>query len=165
MIPVTDVIPTRTPPVMTVTLIAASVLLSSGYMLTGVAVLTVNMLYLWLFGRTVEDRLGHLRYAACYLLCVAAIWVTARPAEAIAAGVSGVMGAYFALYPKSSLLVLVPVPLTVIEVPAVVFLGLWALLQLAVSAVWPQLASFAAGAVASLLLRRPERIRVEWWSP
>ena len=165
MIPVTDVIPTRTPPVMTVALIAASVLLSSGYMMTGVTVLAVNMLYLWLFGRTVEDRLGHLRFAACYLSCAAAVWVTTRPAEAIAAGVSGVLGAYFALYPKSSLLVLVPLPLMVIEVPAVVFLGLWALLQLVVSAVWPELASFVAGAVGSILLRRPERIRVEWWSP
>jgi membrane associated rhomboid family serine protease len=165
MIPVTDVIPTRTPPVMTVTLIAASVLLFSGYMMTGVTVLAVNMLYLWLFGRTVEDRLGHVRFAGCYLLCAGAGWVTAHPAEAIAAGVSGVMGAYFALYPKSSLLVLVPLPLMVIEVPAVVFLGLWALLQFAVSAVWPELASFVAGAVVSIVLRRPERIRVEWWSP
>jgi membrane associated rhomboid family serine protease len=165
MIPVTDVIPTRTPPLMTVTLIAASVLLSSGYMMTGVAVLAVSMLYLWLFGRTVEDRLGHVRFAVCYLLCAAVVWVTVRPAEAIAAGVSGVMGAYFALYPKSSLLVLVPLPLMVIEVPALVFLTLWVLLQVVASTVWPQLASFAAGAVVSFLLRRPERIRVEWWSP
>jgi membrane associated rhomboid family serine protease len=165
MIPVTDVIPTRTPPVVTVTLIAASVLLSSGYRMTGVAVLAVNMLYLWLFGRTVEDRLGHVRFAACYLLCAAVVWVTARPTEAIAAGVSGVIGAYFALYPKSSLLVLVPLPLMVMEVPALVFLALWTLLQVMVTTVWPELASFAAGAVVSLLLRRPERIRVEWWSP
>ena len=165
MIPVTDVIPTRTPPVMTVALIAACVLLSSVYMTKGVAILAVEMLYLWLFGRTVEDRLGHVRFAACYVLCAAAVWVIARPADAFASGVSAVMGAYFALYPKSSLLVLVPIPLLVTEVPAVVFLGLWALLQILVSAALPELASFAAGAVVGILLRRPERTRVEWWSP
>jgi membrane associated rhomboid family serine protease len=149
---------------MTLTLIAACVLLSTAYM-AAVAVLAVEMLYLWLFGRTVEDRLGHLRFAACYVVCAAAVWATGRPSEAFASGVSAVLGAYFALYPKSSLLVLVPIPSLLAEVPAVVFLGLWALLQMVVSEGWPQLASFAAGALASILLRRPERTRVEWWSP
>lgn len=165
MIPLTDIIPTRTPPIMTLALIAASVLLSTGYRMTGVSVLAVNMLYLWLFGRSVEDRLGHARFAACYAVCAATAWLVAQPADAFAAGVSGVMGSYFALFPKSSMLVLVPLPVMVLEMPAVLFLGLWALLQLLVGNVWPELASFAAGVVVSIVLRRPERTRVEWWSP
>ena len=150
---------------MTVALIAASTLLSAGYMTTDVAVLGVNMLYLWLFGRTVEDRLGHVRFAAGYVMCAATVWMMARPSEAFASGVSAVMGAYFALYPKSSLLVLVPLPVLVFEVPAAFFLGLWAILQVVGGAVWPELASFAAGVVVSIVLRRPERTKVEWWSP
>jgi membrane associated rhomboid family serine protease len=165
VIPLTDIIPTRTPPIMTVALIAASVLLSAGLMMTGVTVLAINMLYLWLFGRSVEDRLGHARFAACYAVCAATVWIVAGPAEALAAGVTAVIGAYFALFPKSSLLVLVPAPVTLFEMPAVFFLGLWALLQLLVGDVWPQLASFVAGVVVSIVLRRPERARVEWWSP
>jgi len=91
------------------------------------------------------------------------------------------MGAYFVLYPHSRILTLLPILIfwQIIEVPAVVFLGLWFLLQLFSGvdtmlmaaqgapaggiAFWAHVAGFAAGVVLVFVFRRPERTRVEWW--
>ena len=146
-----------------------------------------NMLYLWIFGDNVEDRMGHGRFVAFYLLCgaAAALAQTAAapdspvPMVGASGAIAGVMGAYFVLYPKSRVLTLIPFPITVVEIPAVYLLGLWFVMQFVNGvatmtppqdgalaggvAFWAHAAGFGAGALLVLLFRRPERQRVEWW--
>lgn len=165
MIPLTDIIPTRTAPVVTLVLIALSMTLGTLLLATSIAVLLFNMLFLWLFGWTVEDRLGRDRFAVLYVLCGAAGLAVSSPNEVVSSAVGGVMGAYFALYPRSSMLVLVPLPLMAVEMPVTVFLAFWCLLHILVGAFAAPFAGFFAGAALCLLMKRPERVRVEWWSP
>jgi membrane associated rhomboid family serine protease len=142
-----------------------------------------NMLFLWIFGDNVEDRLGHLKYAAFYMVCGAAAvfaHVFMNPASTIptigaSGAIAGVMGGYFVLYPNSRVLALVPlfIVFEVIEVPAILFLGLWFLMQffygvgsIAKSgattggvAFWAHVAGFVAGMLGVLVLRKPSRTR------
>jgi membrane associated rhomboid family serine protease len=145
-----------------------------------------NMLYLWIFGDNVEDRMGHLRFLAFYLLCGAGAAVAQTavspdslvPMVGASGAIAGVMGAYFVLYPRSRVLTLFPFPLMLFELPAIYLLGLWFVMQfvnglgsIAVAqsdlaggvAFWAHIAGFAVGAVLVFVLRRPERQRVEWW--
>jgi membrane associated rhomboid family serine protease len=167
MIPIADVIPTRTSPVLTIALIAISVLFVSLLRLGSTASLAVNLMCLWLFGWTVEDRLGRVRFAALFVLCAATAWMVATPHAAVAGGAAGVIGAYFVLYPKSLMLVVVPLPTLVVEVPAITFLALWFVSQMLLgpSPFLPQLAGLVSGAVLGFLMKRPERLQVEWWCP
>ncbi|HSH13581.1 MAG TPA: rhomboid family intramembrane serine protease [Desulfurivibrionaceae bacterium] len=98
-----------------------------------------NLWTLWIFGDNVEDSMGHSRYLLFYLLC-GAISVFAQAAAAPEAtlpmvgasgAISGVLGAYFVLYPRARVLTLVPVLIFfyLVEVPAYLFLGLWILMQ------------------------------------
>ena len=99
-----------------------------------------NMLYLWIFGDNIEDRLGHGRYLAFYLLCgVAATMAHAVfsagsrvPAIGASGAIAGVLGAYLLLYPHARVLTLIPIVffITVRELPAILILGLWFVLQL-----------------------------------
>jgi rhomboid family protein len=100
-----------------------------------------NMLFLGVFGKNVEDALGHLRYLAFYLAggaietatqtVVTLVAGTTAEAHVPMLGASGaiaaVLGAYFILYPDSRVLTLVVVFL--VRIPAWVFLGLWFLYQ------------------------------------
>ena len=107
-----------------------------------------NMLYLWIFGDNIEDRMGHLRFLVFYLACgAAAVFAQAIPAPqsevpmvGASGAISGVLGAYLLLFPRTRVLVLVPLGfvLQAIRLPAVWVLGLWFLVQL--------LSSFAAPA-------------------
>ncbi len=106
----------------------------------GLLHLAGNMLYLWIFGDNIEDRVGHSRFVAFYLVCgIAAALAQALPDTSstvpmigASGAISGVLGAYVLLYPRAT--VLVAFPLFVIfytfRVPAVVVLGLWFLGQL-----------------------------------
>jgi membrane associated rhomboid family serine protease len=99
-----------------------------------------NMLYLWIFGDNVEDRLGHGWYLLVYALCGAAAAVgqvlvnpdSTIPMVGASGAVAGVMGAYFVLYPRSRVLTAVFIVffLDLIEIPAIFFLGIWFLMQL-----------------------------------
>ena len=99
-----------------------------------------NMLYLWIFGDNVEDRLGHFRYLVFYLLCgflatlAHAIFSPASRLPSIGASgaIAGVLGAYMILYPHARVLTLIPIVffMTVRELPAILILGLWFVLQL-----------------------------------
>jgi rhomboid family protein len=105
-----------------------------------------NMLFLWIFGNNVEDSLGHLRFFVWYL--VAGIAATAAqtavtlafandagasiPNVGASGAIAGVLGAYFVLLPRASVLtlfIIVFIPL-LREIPAVWFLGVWILFQL-----------------------------------
>lgn len=167
MIPIGDVIPTRTSPVLTIALVAVSVLFVSLLKLGSTASLTANMLCLWLFGWTVEDRLGRVRFATLYVCCAAIAWTVSGPHAAVAGGAAGVIGGYFVLYPKSLMLVIVPLPVLVVEVPAITFLALWFVSQMLFGPYpfLPQLAGFSSGAFLCVLMKRPERLQVDWWSP
>ena len=98
-----------------------------------------NMLFLWVFGRAVEDRLGHLRYLCFYLLwgvgaALAQIWMTGpSPVPLIGASgaIAGVLGAYTVLYPTAWVSLLVPILFFfwVIDVPALLVLAYWFAVQ------------------------------------
>jgi len=99
-----------------------------------------NMLYLWIFGDNIEDRLGHFRYFLFYLLCgIAATMAHAVmnpgsrvPSIGASGAIAGVLGAYLLLFPRARVTTLIPIFffITIREIPAVIVLGLWFVLQL-----------------------------------
>jgi membrane associated rhomboid family serine protease len=99
-----------------------------------------NMLYLWIFGDNVEDRLGHVGYLFFYLAsgAVAAIaQVIINPNSSVpmlgaSGAIAGVMGAYFVLYPRSRVLtaIFLFIFIDLVEIPAIFFLGIWFVMQL-----------------------------------
>jgi membrane associated rhomboid family serine protease len=220
MIPLRDIIPSRTTPVVTITLITLNVLVflyelslgrsvdaftlywglvpaafswvavyTSKFLHGGVLHVAGTMRSLWIFGDNVEDRMGHGRFLVFYLLCgVAAARAqtisvpdSVVPMVGASGAIAGVMGAYFVLYPKSRIVTLVPIFffIQIIEVPAILFLGIWFLMQFASGmlsigsvgagqsaggiAFWAHAAGFVAGLSGVVVFRRPERQRVEWW--
>ena len=94
-----------------------------------------NMLFLWIFGNTIEGAIGPVRFIAFYLLgglAALALQVAVGPDSTAATigasgAIAGVLGAYIVLYPRSRVLTLVFILLffTVIELPAVVMLAIW----------------------------------------
>jgi membrane associated rhomboid family serine protease len=99
-----------------------------------------NMLYLGIFGDNIEDRLGHFRYILFYFACgIAATLAHAFfsptsgiPAIGASGAIAGVLGAYLVLFPHARVMTLIPlfVFITVRELPAVLILGFWFVLQL-----------------------------------
>jgi membrane associated rhomboid family serine protease len=178
MIPFRDVIPSRTTPYITITIItlnalawlfqvtrpqdifeqlqivygvvpvrfAAPTLITSMFLHGSWPHVLGNMWFLWIFGDNVEDRVGHGRFIVFYLLCgiaaalgqVAVDPSSTAPIIGASGAISGVMGAYFVLYPHSRVLTLIPwIFLQIVELPAIVLLGFWFVMQL-----------FSAGATA-----------------
>ncbi|MFZ1957295.1 MAG: rhomboid family intramembrane serine protease [Desulfobacterales bacterium] len=131
-----------------------------------------NMWSLYIFGDNVEDRLGHPRYLAFYLMCGLASgishlminWHSNIPTIGASGAIAGVMGAYFILYPTSKILTLIPIIFIpwFVEIPAAFFLGIWFILQFisaagsqgAVSGIawWAHIGGFVAGWVLLPLL-------------
>jgi len=95
-----------------------------------------NMLYLWIFGDNVEDRFGHLKYLAFYLLAgIAATFAqylflpeSNVPNVGASGAIAGVLGAYLLMFPHARVNVLLG--RSVIAMPAIVVLGFWIVLQL-----------------------------------
>lgn len=218
MIPLRDVIPSRTTPYITVTIIIINAiawfyevsmprenlavflqvygvvpgafipttLLTSMFLHGGWSHVIGNMWYLWIFGDNVEDRLGHGRFLLFYLLCgVGAAFgqivmdpESTLPMIGASGAIAGVMGAYFVLYPHSRVLTLIPLIIfwEIIELPAIMLLGFWFLMQLfsagaiAVTAstggggvaFMAHVAGFVAGVIGVLVLRK--RARPEPWT-
>jgi membrane associated rhomboid family serine protease len=126
-----------------------------------------NMLYLWIFGDNVEDRLGHVGYVLFYFLVgfaatgmqVALDPSGTAPIIGASGAIAGVMGAYIVMYPRARILTLMPLIFYfwVTEVPVWFYLGFWFLLQLgsgllelagaqgAGVAWWAHVGGFAAG--------------------
>lgn len=93
-----------------------------------------NMLFLYIFGDNIEDRLGHFRYLLFYLLCGVAASLTHAffnpssrlPSLGASGAISGVLAAYLFLYPRARVLTLVPFFLFfTVEIPAFVFIVVW----------------------------------------
>ena len=95
-----------------------------------------NMLYLWIFGDNIEDRVGHAKFVAFYLLCglvasAAHVMVgtdSVIPSLGASGAIAGVLGAYLVLFPKRKVKVLMM--RQIVHMPAFMVLGLWILLQL-----------------------------------
>jgi len=158
--------------------------LSSMFLHASFAHYAGNMLFLWIFGDNVEDRLGHLGYALFYLaggFAAAATHVFANPSSVVptlgaSGAIAAVMGAYMLLYPGSRIVTLVIVVFFVrtVEVPAFAWLGFWFLFQVLASSVgsakpdaggvafFAHIGGFAFGAAVVLLLglRVPRRALV-----
>lgn len=129
-----------------------------------------NMMFLWIFGNTIEDAMGAIRFIGFYLIggvCAVALQValepsSSAPAVGAAGAIAGVLGAYTVLYLRSRVITLVLIPLlfTVIEIPALVMLGLWFAMQAAFSVAGltegagyaGQVAVFALGALTGRLV-------------
>jgi membrane associated rhomboid family serine protease len=150
-------------------------LLTSMFLHGGLLHLLGNMLYLYIFGDNVEDRLGHVRYLLFYFLCgFAAGGAQALsspgsnlPMVGASGAIAGVSGAYFLFFPSARVVTLVPIFffLQVMEVPAVFFLLIWFLWQLMSGvaslgsaagggvAFWAHIGGFVAGMVLGPTLR------------
>src|SRR5216110_3011164 len=99
-----------------------------------------NMLFLWVFGNNIEDATGHGKFLIFYLLCgtaAAAAQTFISPHSVVpmvgaSGAISGVLGAYILLYPRVRVhtLIILPIYITSVALPAYVMLGYWALLQL-----------------------------------
>lgn len=140
-----------------------------------------NMLFLWIFGDNVEDVMGHLRYLVFYVLCglgATAVHIffaphSELPVVGASGAIAGVLGAYFLLFPHSRVLTLVPIFFffQVVELPALIFLGFWfvvqffsGLLSIGVPsqggvAWWAHVGGFASGAILLYPFRRRRRIQ------
>jgi membrane associated rhomboid family serine protease len=219
MIPLRDVIPSRTTPYITITIIVLNTLawlfelslphnvLNQFLIVYGVVpayfswptLITSmflhgswwhvigNMWYLWIFGDNVEDSLGHGRFIVFYLLCgiVAAFGQiliqpdSTLPTIGASGAIAGVMGAYFVLYPQSRVLTLLPLIIIweIVELPAIVLLGFWFLMQLFSAgtiamtastggggvAFMAHVAGFLFGVVAVFVFKKRPRSE-EWWA-
>jgi membrane associated rhomboid family serine protease len=213
MFPLSDVIPSRTTPVVTIGLIAANVLVvfyqlvlppvaleqfvatyavipawfwwpslfTSQFLHSGWMHILGNMLYLWIFGDNVEDRLGHVRYLLFYLgagAVAAVLQILFNPFSGVpmlgaSGAIAGVMGAYFVLYPQSRVLtaIFVVIFFDLVEIPALFFLGIWFLLQLISgvgslgvanaagggTAFWAHIGGFVVGVAVGTVLRSRDR--------
>jgi membrane associated rhomboid family serine protease len=111
-------------------------LLTSMFMHAGWLHLGGNMLYLWIFGDNVEDRFGHINFTIFYLLCgLAATFAQLAfslgsniPNLGASGAIAGVLGAYILLFPQGRVKVLQGQQ--VIQVPALIVIGMWIVLQL-----------------------------------
>ncbi len=137
-----------------------------------------NMLYLWIFGDNVEDRMGHVKFLIFYLLC--GVLATAAhiffgpnsvvPSLGASGAIAGVLGAYLVLFPKQGVNVFQFG--RVVQMPALVVIGLWGLLQFISGfgslgqggagggvAYMAHVGGFVAGMVLVFLFRNPAPIR------
>jgi membrane associated rhomboid family serine protease len=154
-------------------------LLTSMFLHGGFLHIGSNMLYLWIFGDNVEDRLGHLRFLIFYLLCgfgaTAAHlyfnWGSPIPSIGASGAIAGVLAGYFVLFPSASIrtLLLLGPFITMTRVPAIILIGFWFVTQLFSGvasigvgaeqasgiAFWAHIGGFVVGLPLVLLLRRP----------
>lgn len=115
--------------------ILASMFLHGGWLHLG-----SNMLYLWIFGDNIEDRLGHGKYLLFYLACgYLAAFAHAftnpnsqLPAIGASGAIAGVLGAYLVLFPRAHVMTFIPIGFYMVlrQLPAILVLGLWFVMQL-----------------------------------
>jgi len=135
-----------------------------------------NMLFLFVFGRSIEDRFGHFQFLFLYLAsgimaALAQVVINAGsriPTIGASGAIAGVLGAYFVCYPRARITTLIPLFIFfwTIQVPAILLLGYWFLIQflagyqmLAIQtatasgvAWWAHIGGFATGALLAMLL-------------
>lgn len=121
-----------------------------------------NMWFLYIFGDNVEDRMGHMRFFVFYLLCglaATAMHILMSPSSRVpvigaSGAISGVLGAYLVLFPGAGVLTLVPFffVLEILEIPAIIYLGLWFIMQL------------NSGILQTMLSPHDVQGGVAWWA-
>jgi rhomboid family protein len=112
---------------------------TSMFMHGGILHIAFNLLFLWIFGNNVEDSMGRPRFVLFYLLAgIAAAYAQAlpsidatEPAIGASGAIAGVLGGYLVLFPRAQVLTVVFIIffVTLIEIPAVIMLGIWFVLQ------------------------------------
>ena len=155
-------------------------LLTSMFMHGGLMHILGNMLYLWIFGDNIEDNFGHARFAVFYVICGLAasfsqIFVSPNsvvPSLGASGAIAGVLGAYLILFPRNRVRSLLPLGIifTTVELPAIVVLGFWIVIQIFSQytssfshqgqggvAYMAHIGGFAAGVVLCFLFRRRTR--------
>jgi membrane associated rhomboid family serine protease len=164
-----------------VTLADIMTIFTSMFMHAGIVHLAGNMLYLWIFGDNVEDRLGHFQYLMFYLVGgviaslthLATNWGSELPTVGASGAIAAVLGAYLVLFPGSRIATFVPLGqfYRLTFVPAAVVLGFWFILQLFDGvlalggadvggvAFWAHVGGFVAGMVMTKLM--PTEVRQE----
>lgn len=135
-----------------------------------------NMLYLWVFGDNIEDRMGRFRFLLFYLTVgvignLAHVWSdpgSQMPTIGASGAIAGILGAYFICYPQAKILTLIPIFIfiTIQEIPAFFYLFFWFALQLISGFVvstaaggvawWAHIGGFIAGAVLVKMFGRRE---------
>ena len=152
-------------------------LLTSMFLHANLLHIAGNMLYLWIFGDNVEDRLGHIGYLIFYLFCglvASGAQILVDPNSQLinlgaSGAIAGVLGAYLIFYPGSRVrtLIFLGIFITFTTLPAIIVIGLWFVLQLVsgLQSLNPQMVQsggvayfahvggFAAGLVIALILR------------
>ena len=141
-----------------------------------------NMLYLWIFGDNIEDAFGHGWFLLVYLftgVVGSLLQVMLMPGSTIptigaSGAISGVMGAYFVLFPRARVLTLIPIFffIRLIYLPAPLLLGFWILLQILYGcssvpgtgggvAYFAHIGGFVSGLILGLVVRN--RVRRPWY--
>jgi len=115
-------------------------ILSSMFIHAGMLHLLSNMLFLWIFGDNVEDRLGHIRYFIFYVVCGIAgtlahilFNIDSRlPCVGASGAISGVMGAYVLLFPMARIktLLILGIFIQIVNIPAFLMIGYWIFIQI-----------------------------------
>jgi len=147
-----------------------------------------NMWYLWIFGDNIEDRLGHFTYLIFYLLCGLGAGIVHTilnhdvtvPSIGASGAIAGVLGAYLVSYPGARVLTLVPIFIFIqfIEIPALIVLGFWFVLQFFYGAAslasttanaggiawWAHVGGFVIGMILVGLFPRKDRPQYSWRS-
>ncbi len=110
-------------------------LITSQFLHAGFLHVAGNMLFLWIFGNNVEDKLGHVRFVIFYLACGVLAGLTqwffsvgsVIPSLGASGAIAGVMGAYILRFPRAEILTLIPLGffMWTFRVPAIFFLGFW----------------------------------------
>ncbi|HEY3919278.1 MAG TPA: rhomboid family intramembrane serine protease [Stellaceae bacterium] len=132
-----------------------------------------NMVYLWVFGKGVENALGSARFLVFYFVCGAAAAATQAltdptstlPMVGASGAIAGVLGAYLVLYPFGHVFVFfwIIIIFRIVAVPAIILLGLWFLIQLlsaqdagagAGVAFWAHVGGFVAGMILVPFMRQ-----------
>jgi membrane associated rhomboid family serine protease len=219
MIPLKDNVPTRTFPIITITIVLVNILVflrslmltdglgrhvvqayalipkellvaatarpdllpyniltifTSMFLHGGILHLGGNMLYLWIFGKNVEDATGHSRFILFYLfsgVAAALVQCSVDPGSAVpmigaSGAISGILGAYLLLYPRARVktLIFIFVFITTVDIPAMVLLSLWFFVQIIFShgqgvAWFAHIGGFLFGLVTIKLFTRGMRPR------
>ena len=160
----------------------ALALLSFMFLHGGFFHLLGNMWSLYIFGDNVEDRMGSTRFLLFYLLCGWASgfahlwsnWASTMPTIGASGAIAGVMGAYLILFPKARIITLIPIFFIpyFIEIPAIVFLGIWFLFQFFYASLpgpeggggiawWAHIGGFVFGMIVVKLFSRLPESRID----
>ncbi len=138
-----------------------------------------NMLYLWVFGDNIEHTLGKIPYLLFYLFCglaAAGAQIAADPASRVpslgaSGAIAGVLGAYLVLFPRNKVntLLILGYFIRMIQLPAIIVLGFWIVLQLFSGvasigaetdvAYWAHIGGFVAGLIIGIPIALTRRNR------